>query len=242
MKTKLEILIASVLLAITMGCSAIQKEKSVSANPITTSTIGDSTVIAVKPKGEKAKDSTNISSSLNSNEEKTGLTAEQIQSLTSAENSQSIAQGKSNIKLEKQKTILPTYIPPGFKVEDFQINPCDQGKGKSGIYTYSITYRKSSNTSFKIRNYLVCDDGGAGPGDVETIELPSKKFDKVMISYTEFDKLRNSPYVNGEISSRSPDTPGVYRILMFLDYYSNPLNLAEAKKIMESMEYLNASN
>jgi hypothetical protein len=241
MKIKLKILTASVLLIMTAACSTTQGEKSVSNNPIPASTIGDSTAIAVKLKGEKGKDSTNILSSLNSIEKKTGLTAEQIQSLTLAENNQSIPQGKSNIKLEKQKTIVPTYIPPGFKVEDFQINPCDQGKGESGRYTYSITYRKSSNTSFKISNYLVCDDGGADPGDVKTIELPSKKFDKVRINYTEFDKFRNSPYANGEISSPSPDTPGAYRTLMLLEYYSNPLNLAEAKKIMESMEYLNAT-
>jgi hypothetical protein len=241
MKIKLKILTASVLLVMTAACSATQGEKSVSNNPIPTSTTGDSTVIAVKINGEKGKDSTNISSSRNSIGKKTGLTAEHIQSLTSAENNQSIPQGKSNIKLEKKKTILPTYIPPGFKVKKFEINPCAKLQGWSGGYTYKITYRKSSNTFFQISNYLTCGDGGADPGDVKTIEIPSKKFDKVIINYTEFDQFRNSPYANGQISSPSPDTPGADRILMFLDYYSNPLNLAEAKKIMESMEYLNAT-
>lgn len=62
-------------------------------------------------------------------------------------------------------------------------------------------------------------------GDLTIIELPSTKFDKVTLSYTEFDRFRNSPSVSGSILSPSPDTPGAYRGLVSLDYYSNPLNL-----------------
>jgi hypothetical protein len=167
------------------------------------------------------------------------LTPEQIKSLISAENSQIVPASQSNIKPQKVKTILPTYVPPGFKVDEFKINPCDQGTGTSSRYTYRITYRNSSNASFNIDNYFICSQGGDDSIGLQTLQIPSKKFDRVTINYTKFDKIRNSPYVKGEVTSPSPDYPGSDRLLLFFEYYNNPLNLAEARKIIESMEYLN---
>ena len=252
----LKIPVAGLLTGLLVACSTsnptptVQPISKSTPTPISQTGVPQSpeTEIAIKPTGDvkpktkKINGSSKISNSADSIGKSAKLTPAQVKSLISAENSQNPPADKSNIKPQKSRTILPTYVPPGFKVEEFQINPCDLGRGKSNRYTYRITYRNSSKISFNISNYLVCTDGGADPGDVKTIEINSNKFDKVTMNYTAFDKFRNSPYVNGEISSPEPDIPGAFRMLLFFEYYSNSLNLAEATKIMESMEYLNKEN
>ena len=219
--------------------------------------VGEPTVIAVKPKGdvntpsdiktkgEKAKKSTNISNSASSIGKAAQLTPKQIKELIEMENRLTVSVDKSNLKLEKVKAILPTYVPPGFKVEDFRISLCNSSGAKSGRYSYYITYRNSSNSSFNIQT-RPCRVFMSKPTIVKDIQISSKKFERVnlqLIKFERFDKLSNDTQISGEILSSNPKYPGDFQKLLSLTSQgSNLINWQEARKIMESMDYLNNQN
>jgi hypothetical protein len=163
---------------------------------------------------------------------KTQLNSKQISSFLRSEEENNETGGK---------TILPTYIPEGYKIESVLLNPCTQPSEVKQRHSYRIVYRKSESMSFTVSNYLVCGQGGADPSDFKTIDMPSAKFGILRISYKEFDSLTNTPLIEGEISTPA-DNSGISRLLMLLVYENPSLNIEEVKKIMSSMDYLNEKN
>ncbi|MEG3974941.1 hypothetical protein QT970_10010 [Microcoleus sp. herbarium8] len=214
--------------------------------------VGEPTVRAVKPKGdvklqdETAKEPTNISSSASSIGKAAQLTPKQIKELIEIENRLTVRVDQSNLKLEKVKAILPTYVPSGFKVKDFKISLCDYpGKypgEKSGRYSYFITYSNSSNSSFYIQT-RPCRVYMSKPPVVKYIPIPSKKFAQINLQLIKFDRSKDNTKISGEILSPNPEYPGSFqKLLSFTSEGSNPLNWQESRKIMESMDYLNNQN
>jgi hypothetical protein len=214
--------------------------------------VGEPTVIAVKPKGdvkpqgETAKEPTNISSSASSIGKAAQLTPKQIKELIEMENRLTVPVDQSNLKLEKVKAILPTYVPSGFEVKDFKISLCNYPGNypgsKSGRYIYYITYRNSSNSSFNIQT-RPCRVYMSKPTFVKDIQIPSKKFAQINLKLRKFDRSSDNTEISGEIWSSNPEYPGSFQKLLSLrSDGSNPVNWQEAKKIMESMDYLNNQN
>ena len=180
------------------------------------------------PQVKKAKEKIFTESEIQQFSSKTHLSISQVKSFLESE---------SNNNEDQRKTILPTRIPNGYRIERVVLNPCTEPSEKKSSHTYQVVYRKSENISFSVSNYLVCKDGGADPSAFKTIDIPSRKFDKVMIEYVEFDGSTNGALAQGEISSRI-DNSGILRILSFLTYKSPKLDLQEVKEIMNSMDYL----
>ncbi|MGL5064715.1 MAG: hypothetical protein ACRC62_32430 [Microcoleus sp.] len=206
--------------------------------------VGEPTVIAVKPKGdvqpqgEIAKEPTNISSSASSIGKAAQLTPRQIKELIEMENRLTVVD-QSNLKLQKVKVILPTYVPSGFEVKDFSISLCDYPGEKSGRYSYDIIYHNSSNTSFKIQT-RPCRVRRSQPTVVKDIQIPSDKFDQVNLKLIKFDRSKDNTQISGEILSSDPESPGSFQNLLSLrSDGSNPVNWQEAQKIIKSMDYLN---
>lgn len=164
--------------------------------------------------------------------EKARLDSQQVQALL---------QSESENPEGGVRTIVPTYIPEGYKLETVEADWCNKllkGAPKSG-HTYRIVYRKSSNQSFDIQNVMFCGQGGADPTMSGYLDIPSKKFGKVQLNYTDFDNRTKAPRITGDISTK-PDDQGASRGLLFMEYRDTRLNIEEAKKIMESMEYLDS--
>lgn len=236
MKTKLKILTGTILLGVIGCCSAIQQTnqvpdttskagKSVSSQPTTTFTIRDYTVLAAKPKGDekprgnKANNSTDVSSAAEGIGKKAKLTSEQVKKLRLLET-------------RKFKAIIPTYIPTGFKVDKLNIEekiPCR----KNTYDTYSINYRNSSGSSFTITGASNCCMCGAEPTKYKTRQLFSKTFGQIILEYTDFDQNINASYIGALIWL--PNKTNVYY------FYSNKnvISLKDAIKIVESLQYLN---
>ncbi|MEG4987660.1 hypothetical protein QUB08_18075 [Microcoleus sp. BR0-C5] len=214
--------------------------------------VGEPTVRAVKPQGdvktqgETANESTNISSSASSIGKAAQLTPKQIKELIEMENRLTVPVEQSNLKLEKVKAILPTYVPPGFEVKDFSISLCDYpGKypgEKLGRYSYFITYSNSSNSSFYIQT-RPCRVYMSKPTVVKDIQISSNKFAQINLQLIKFDRSIDNTKISGEILSSHPEYPGDFqKILSLTSEGSNPINWQEARKIMESMDYLNNQN
>ncbi|NJS09253.1 MAG: hypothetical protein HC789_02150 [Microcoleus sp. CSU_2_2] len=189
--------------------------------------VGEPTVRAVKPQGdvksqgETANESTSISSSASSIGKAAQLTPKQIKELIEMENRLTVPVEQSNLKLEKVKAILPTYVPPEFKVKDFKISLCNNPGDKSDRYIYGITYRNSSNSSFNIQTGS-CRRGYyySKPTIVKDLQIPSNKFDRVnlqFIKFERFDKLSNDTQISGEILSSNPESPGDLKNYCLLD-------------------------
>jgi hypothetical protein len=214
--------------------------------------VGEPTVRAVKPKGEvksqgeTANESTKISSSASSIGKAAKLTSKQIKDLIEMENRLTVPADQSNLKLEKVKAILPTYVPPEFKVKDFKISLCEYpGKypgSKSGRYSYFITYSNSSNSSFYIQT-RPCRVYMSKPTVVKDIQIPSNKFAQINLQLIKFDRSIDNTKISGEIWSSNRESPGSFQKLLSLTSEgSNPINWQEAQKTMESMDYLNNQN
>jgi hypothetical protein len=155
--------------------------------------------------------------------QKAKLSPEQVKSILESE------QGKN---IGGSKTIIPTYVPDGYKVESIQLNLCKQPESKRS-HTYKIVYRKSDNTSFNITNVLACQ-GGAEPSELKSTPIPSKTFSNVTLRHTKFDSVTQGPRIEGEI-----ETPAG---VAFFNYKDQKFDLEEAKKILSSVEYLNEKN
>jgi hypothetical protein len=210
--------------------------------------VGEPTVRAVKPKGdvkpqgETANESTNISSSASSIGKAAQLTPKQIKELIEMENRLTVPVDQSNLKLEKVKAILPTYVPSGFEVKDFKISLCNYPGAKSGRYSYFITYSNSSNSSFYIQT-RPCRVYMSKPTVVKDIQIPSNKFAQINLQLIKFDRSKDHTKISGEILSSHPEYPGSFQKLLSLTSDgSNPINWQEAQKIIKSMDYLNNQN
>ncbi|WP_293354894.1 MULTISPECIES: hypothetical protein [unclassified Microcoleus] len=200
---------------------------------------------AAQPTGDeqsqdkKANKLTSISNSASSIGKAAQLTPKQIKELIEMENRQTVRVDQSNLKLQKVKVILPTYVPSGFEVKDFKISLCDNPGENADRYSYDITYSNSSNSSFNIQT-RPCRVRRSDPTVVKDIQLPSEKFDRVNLKLTKFDKSKDDTQISGEILSSDSESPGSFQNLLSLTSNgSNSVNWQEAQKIIKSMDYLN---
>ena len=243
---KLNLAIPGLLIALLVGCNdttTVAPPVSPSATPSETTTpvVSKKTPTPSPTTTPVANKSTNISNSSSSIGKAAQLTPKQIKDLIEMENRLTVSADQSNLKLYKVKAILPTYVPPGFKVKDFQIFLCNYD-GASGRYMYDITYHNSSNSSFNIQS-SPCSMLISKPTVVKNIQIPSNKFTQINLKLTKFNRSIDNTEISGEILSSNPESPGSFEKLLSLrSNGSNPINWQEAQEIMKSMDYLNNPN
>ncbi|MBK4730816.1 hypothetical protein JJD41_13215 [Oxynema sp. CENA135] len=145
-----------------------------------------------------------------------------------------LEQNPKNIELN---AIVPTYIPPGFKINDlvFTIND-------SHIY-YRVSYGNSLGSCFKVSGTSM--RGGAGVGDIETLEVYAPALGDVTIMYAKSDRENQPPWMSIEPIQKSGIIPTkiLYSFGSVLKQ-ENPgctttLSMNEAAKVVESLQYLN---
>jgi hypothetical protein len=199
--------------------------------------IGEPTVIqnnasSTRNAGEAAKPLPTSKAAINQLGTRAMLTSAQVESLLRSERENTVA---------GLRTIVPTYVPEGYRIETVEADWCGKFQKENNVKranTFKIVYRKSSQQSFSVQNVLTCGDGGADLSMSGHLDIPSKKFEKVWLDYTDFDSLSKGPRIVGNITT-APDSQGSSRGLLMMEYSSPQLNVEEARKIMESMEHLN---
>jgi hypothetical protein len=205
--------------------------------------VGEARIIAVKLKGNvkpPGKQANNLNSATSIGKA-AQLTPNQVKQLKSI-----IFQDILG-KKHKIEAIVPTYIPPGFKLSAFEIF---DGNIEHSV-GYEMIYRNASNSCFSINAYA--KGPGAGPPLVtkNIKEINSPALGKVIIGYTEFDKTYNSPYIAANLSHSPPsaDSRDVGSSTWGYSFTSqddlaeavpscSTISLVEAVKIVESLSYL----
>lgn len=142
-----------------------------------------------------------------------------------------------NVRLEngeigKFEIVVPTYIPPGFKLDHLKTS------GEDYPYYY-VNYRNSNNVCFSFSAFT--SPGASSPGEYDTVEVSAPAFEKVTLTYTNFDDNYNKPLVASYLASnRRNKEVGKY------NFYSgnnsgkncNTINLKAAVKIVESLQFI----
>jgi hypothetical protein len=157
------------------------------------------------------------------------LTPEQIERLIS-------------VQSETLKAIVPTYIPSGFEVELIDIEIIPRSNRGLGGRSYKIIYRDANGLCFKVTGYTYTS--GGDPNVYKTIDVVSPLFGKTTLKYLNFE--RNTD----RIISMGPQFPLNVKGMQF-NFYSTfytpamapncsdrVISLQEAKKIVESLQYL----
>jgi hypothetical protein len=148
-------------------------------------------------------------------------------------------------KPHKVEAILPTYLPPGFKIYSFKLEVSPTDPYGYGV-KYKIAYKNASNDSFEITTGAPGPGAGPPPYAPKLKAVNSPAFGEVIIGYKEFDKtsdkssieviIRAYPPEASNISENTPSDGGSSAWIYNL--YSDTLSLAEATKIVESLSYL----
>lgn len=129
------------------------------------------------------------------------------------------------------KIVLPDYVPEGFEVAYIDT------EYETG---YTVVYADDNNNCFKIGGY---SDLGAGGEDFEIIEVESRALGLVRLGFTQTANMSDPAFiafeytVPGKIASRQEynfSSPS-----QELDYECNAIEVEEAVKIVESLDYLN---
>ena len=145
-------------------------------------------------------------------------------------------------KPHKVEAILPTYLPPGFKLDSFKVSSDGSNYGEK----YEISYKNASNDSFKINTYAPGPGAGPPPYAPKLKAVNSPAFGEVIIGYKEFDKTSDKSSIDVMIRARPPlanntsensPSDGDSSAWSY-DLHSDTLSLAEATKIVESLSYL----
>ncbi|HLO47334.1 MAG TPA: hypothetical protein VK203_14400 [Nostocaceae cyanobacterium] len=170
---------------IMVGCSVTNQNPTI--NKIGSGEVGEPTVIETK---RTAEGTDSPAQSKLSVAEAAKLTPEQVKQLVTKE--------QNNSKLLDFKIIVPTYIPNGFQVDEFEVKDVTyQGGIGEPDYTgheYRIVYQNSSNYCFSIEGKF----GGFGSGatDYRNVEVSSPALGKVILGYTDFDQVTNEqPFI-----------------------------------------------
>lgn len=191
--------------------------------------VGKPTVRATKPKSQPTKDAVAKAAQ---------LTPQQVEKL------KNIIFKNTQGKPHKVEAILPTYLPPGFKLDSFKVS--SDGRNYGYGEKYEISYKNASNDSFKITTIAPGPGAGPPPYAPKLKAVNSPAFGEVIIGYKEFDTtsdkssidviIRVSPPFTYNTSENSPSDGGSSA----WDYnlHSDTLSLAEATKIVESLSYL----
>ena len=133
------------------------------------------------------------------------------------------------------KIVLPTYVPAGFDISEFEIED-DPRFGPR----YTVLYRDEQNNCFE---FSAASGGfGADSEDFEIVSVDSKALGQVSLGFIQFDAVTSQPRIEFE----KFNVPG--KILSPQQYsFWSPTNAPECKaidfqeaiKIVESLEYLN---
>lgn len=97
-------------------------------------------------------------------------------SIDTETNQNAVAQTASQIRLLRDcgiPTVLPSYIPPGFKLTNFQVEAC-----KPRLAHYDATYKGSNNCSF---NVLGANGGWGAFGPVRQWDVITPLFGKIIL-------------------------------------------------------------
>jgi hypothetical protein len=189
--------------------------------------VGIPTVRATKPKPQPTKDTVAKAAQ---------LTPQQVEQL------KSIIFKDTLDKPHKVEAILPTYLPPGFKLDSFKVSSDGSNFGKK----YEISYKNASNDSFKIYTYAPGPGAGGLPYAPKLKAVHSPAFGVVIIGYKEFDKTSDKSSIDVSIRARPPLANNISEnspsdgdsSAWGYDLHSDTLSLAEATKIVESLSYL----
>lgn len=148
-------------------------------------------------------------------------------------------------KPHKVEAILPTYLPPGFKLDSFKVEVSLEDPYGYGL-KYKIYYKNASNDRFGIATVAPGPGAGPPPYAPKLKAVNSPAFGEVIIGYKEFDTtsdkssieviIRASPPEASNISENAPSDGGSSTWEYYL--HSDTLSLAEATKIVESLSYL----
>ncbi|MEG3970918.1 hypothetical protein QUA00_25335 [Microcoleus sp. T2B6] len=154
------------------------------------------------------------------------LTTQEVEKLVSLEKTDLVLKDKLKMEYLKLKAIVPTYIPPGFKVKKLYA-----WKDSNNSY-YRIEYSNSSDSRFEIAS--ACCFCGDEPLGYKEIEVNSKKLGKIIVAYTYFDNDINQSHLvcaTGILYNKNTNR----------EYYfsTETVNITEAIKIVESLQYLN---
>lgn len=191
--------------------------------------VGVPTVRVTKPKSQPTKDAVAKAAQ---------LTPQQVEQL------KNIIFKNTQGKPHKVEAILPTYLPPGFKIDSFKLS--SDGRNYGYGEKYEISYKNASNDSFKITTFAHGPGAGPPPYAPKLKAVNSPAFGEVIIGYKEFDTtsdkssieviIRASPPEASNISENAPSDGGSSTWTYYLR--SDTLSLAEATKIAESLSYL----
>ncbi|PSR17814.1 hypothetical protein C8255_10680 [filamentous cyanobacterium CCP3] len=124
--------------------------------------------------------------------------------------------------------VLPTYVPPGFEITKFSVEPLNNPNGPG---FYSLEYSNSSGQCFSVH----AGTGGLGADSEEyqIVEVNSPALGRVKVGYTEFSQRVSAPEVSVWVSQGKMN----YSFLS-PDDCEQSVSFPEAAKIVESLNYL----
>ena len=162
------------------------------------------------------------------------LTASQLKRLVSVDRKKfKVKLNNDEFEDRELRVIVPTYIPPGFKVDKLEVKDNDSEK------SYKIFYRNSNNSCFYIKNTIKKNDwesfGGFKPFSKTIVEVNSPLIGKAYISTYRYQRESNNSPIFLQILEYSQSVG-------FGSPCSNngkTINIQEAVKIVESLQYLN---
>ena len=169
-----------------------------------------------------------LSSDFSSITEAAKLSPEQAQQLLA------LAEAESKARGIEFKVLVPTYIPPGFQLEEFKAELQSYEAGDRAKYT--MVYRKSSDSCFYFSGESYGTVGGS-PGYHDTLEVYSPTLGKVSLEYTDFDQEYNVSAINFK-NQWVIRGDNMYSFSSY-PYNGCELSIREAIHITESFQYLN---
>ncbi|MEP0884636.1 DUF4367 domain-containing protein [Trichocoleus sp. ST-U3] len=161
------------------------------------------------------------------------LTPTQVKQLLSVSKNVRLENGET----KKLEIVVPTYIPPGFKLDQLEISDGDYPG-------YSIDYRNSNNICFGFGVFTA--PGAGSPGEYDTVEVVAPAFGKVTLAYTDFDDFSGKPlvafanYHSNVRDQKIGKYVGKYSFSSHgeIDKNCNAISLRSAIKIVESLQFI----
>lgn len=136
--------------------------------------------------------------------------------------------------------VVPTYMPPGFKVDELFISYYEE-EGSRGMY--SLTYRNpSTNSCFSISGFPQ-PPIGEEPSGYDQVKVTSSDLGEIVLEHTNSDGFEGIDYISNPGPYFLP-FPGSFHAYDFNSPGSDnrkckSVSLSEAVKIAESLKYLN---
>ncbi len=183
---------------------------------------------------ETIPDTSNADSSTPINQNISSESKANAAKLSSTQRQELLAVDKNNSQGIDVKIVVPTYVPPGFKVKNLTVDDDE----RFGPF-YIITYHNDVGNCFEISG--ASGGFGAGVEDYEIITVESKALGTVDLGLTQFDSLTNQPAIGFDQFSVKGVIPSQqeYSFRSSEKGECSVITLSEAAKIVESLDYLN---